>query len=93
MERGFKPIIYERGIRALNENGRQLIDKLEELQNEKNNLLKLQEELQLQINSQNDPEWIELTLMKNLGLVPEGQYKIYIQKAKESGHDNEDVVR
>jgi hypothetical protein len=89
----FCAIIYERRVRTLNENRRQLIEKLDELQNEKSNLLKLQEELQLQINSQNDPEWIELTLMKNLGLVPEGQYKIYIQKAKESVYDHEDVVR
>ncbi len=88
----FCAIIYERGIRSLNENRRQLLEKLEELQSEKSALLKLQEELQLQINSQNDPEWIELTLMKNLGLVPEGQYKIYIQKAKESANDNESVI-
>jgi hypothetical protein len=75
-------IVYERAVRSINENKRELLKKLEELEEEKKNLLKWQEELQLQINSQNDPEWIELTLMKNLGLVPEGQYKIFIQDGK-----------
>lgn len=36
-----------------------------------------QEYLLRQINSQNDPAWIELVLKKELGLVPEGQQKIY----------------
>lgn len=36
-----------------------------------------QEELQLQLQSQSDPAWIEVTLMRWLGLVPEGQTKVY----------------
>ena len=31
------------------------------------------------INSQSDSAWIELTLMKGLGLFPEGQTKVYFQ--------------
>lgn len=31
----------------------------------------------LEINSQSDPAWVELMLMKNLGLVPEGQIKVF----------------
>jgi hypothetical protein len=38
------------------------------------------EKLLRHINSQSDPAWIELTLMKGLGLVPEGQTKVYFQK-------------
>lgn len=38
------------------------------------------EELQREINSQSDPAWIELTLMRILGLVPEGYTKVYIQE-------------
>lgn len=34
------------------------------------------DELVREINSQSDPAWVELTLMKKLGLVPEGQKKI-----------------
>lgn len=61
------------------ENKDLLNQKFSDLQNEKEVSLKLQEELQLRINSHNDPEWIELTLMKNLGLVPEGQFKVYVK--------------
>lgn len=50
------------------------------LQSEKQFLLEEKEDLKLQINSQKDPAWIELTLMKGLGLVPEGQLKVYFTK-------------
>lgn len=57
-----------------------LYSRLEELQFEKKEALKVQENLQLQINSQSDPQWIELTLMKGLGVVPEGYKKIYFSQ-------------
>ncbi len=38
------------------------------------------EDLLLQISGQNDPEWVELILMRRLGLVPEGQVKVYFEK-------------
>lgn len=50
--------------------------KLIDIQVQKNLALDKQQDLQLQIASQQDPAWIELTLMKGLGLVPEGQKKI-----------------
>lgn len=48
-----------------------------ELQKQKREALTQQEDLLLQINSQSDPDWVELTLMKGLGLVPEGYTKAY----------------
>jgi hypothetical protein len=48
-----------------------------DLQKQKLYSLAYQENLLLQINSQSDPEWVELTLMKGLGLVPEGSVKAY----------------
>lgn len=50
---------------------------LDMLKAEKSSLLQEKEDLLLQINSQSDPAWIQLTLMKGLGLVPEGQLKVY----------------
>jgi len=38
------------------------------------------EDLALQVHSQNDSEWIEMVLKKNLGVVPEGQMKVYFKK-------------
>lgn len=42
----------------------------------------LQEELRLQVMSQSDPAWIELVLIRSLGLVPEGYTKIYYEAQK-----------
>ena len=38
------------------------------------------EDLALQIQSQNDSDWIEMILKKNLGMVSEGQMKVYFKK-------------
>lgn len=40
------------------------------------------EDLQLRINSQSDPAWIELILMKELGVVPEGKLKVHFTHQK-----------
>lgn len=47
------------------------------LQQAKVAALEEQQDLILQIDSQSDPAWVELTLMKVLGLVPEGYSKVY----------------
>ena len=40
------------------------------------------QDLQLRINSQSDPAWIELILMKELGVVPEGKLKVHFTRQK-----------
>jgi len=40
---------------------------------------KRQDELQLQLQSESDPAWIEISLMRWLGLAPEGSTKVYFQ--------------
>jgi hypothetical protein len=49
---------------------------------EKQLALQMQRELLLQIKSASDPQWIELTLMRELGVVPEGQTKVHFKKGK-----------
>ncbi len=53
-----------------------------ELEREKALALEHQEELLLQINSQSDPQWIEMILKKDLGVVSEGQVKVYFEKTE-----------
>lgn len=53
---------------------------LTDLSKEKDSALLLQEDLLRQVNSQSDPAWIELTLMKGLGLAPEEQTKVFFIK-------------
>lgn len=67
---------YEHGIERREANFAKLQQQYLELQNEKKKALAIQKDLILQVNSQSDPEWVQLTLMKGLGLVPEGQVKV-----------------
>ncbi len=54
--------------------------RLKSLEKEKMKALAEQQELLLQIESQTDPAWVEMVLKRNLGLVPEGQVKVYFSK-------------
>jgi len=63
---------------------RELENYLANLKTEKNQLLQNREDLLLQVGSQSDPSWIQLTLMKGLGVVPEGQVKVYFTKDSET---------
>jgi len=54
--------------------------RMEQLQAERLAALSKQGDLLAQIESQNDPAWIEMILMKKSGLVPGGQTKISFQK-------------
>jgi hypothetical protein len=70
-------MFYEQQLRKRNDQFTLLKKNLAELQKQKLEMLDLQEDLLLQINSQSDPDWVELTLMRGLGLVPEGYTKAY----------------
>jgi hypothetical protein len=58
----------------------QLRDRMRLLEIEKQLALQEREDLLLQIASQSDPAWIELVLMKGLGLVPKGYKKVYFKR-------------
>lgn len=68
-------IIAEQGLKATKSEYDHLQKQLMQLELEKEKALALRENLKLQINSQSDPAWVELTLKKGLGLSPEGQKK------------------
>jgi hypothetical protein len=50
------------------------------LKEQKSRALDLQNELKLRIQSQDDPEWIAMMLMKGLGVVPSGQTKVHFEE-------------
>ena len=70
-------LLYFNSVSKKNEILTSLEQRLESLSAEKKIILQEKEDLLLQVNSQSDPAWIQLTLMKGLGLVPEGQKKVY----------------
>lgn len=55
----------------------EMMAKLHELEKEKASALMAQDELLLQIQSQSDPAWVEMVLKRNLGMIREGQVKVY----------------
>lgn len=70
-------MFYEQNQTRQNLFFEELKTKLKKLNAEKKAAMNLYEELQTHINSQNDLEYMELTLMKVLGVVPEGQTKVF----------------
>ncbi len=68
---------YDQAAQLKTREEEKLRGKLHFLRAEKDQALENQENLKLQIASQEDESFIELTLMRRLGLVPEGQTKIH----------------
>lgn len=70
-------LLYEQGRKKIDLEYKKLYNEYVQLQAIKKNKLEIQEELMLKINSQSDPDFVELLLRKELGVVPEGQTKFF----------------
>lgn len=75
---------YEQSLKNLNQEYLILSGQVKSLHVEKTKALEIQEDFLLQINSQSDQDWVELTLMKGLGLVPEEHVKVFFNLPEES---------
>lgn len=73
-------LLYSHGIHKKQEAYREILARLHHLEKDKEQALDEREDLLLQANSQEDQASIELMLMKKLGVVPEGQKKVYFQR-------------
>ena len=73
-------VLYSHGTQKKNRDVAELKERLYDLELKRQCVLEVKEDLELQIRSQSDPEWIQMTLMKGLGVVPEGQTKVYFKK-------------
>ena len=58
----------------------ELSTRYDEMKKEKELVFQERESLRLQIESQSDPSWIEMILMRDLGVVPEGWLKVHFTK-------------
>lgn len=70
-------IFYEQGLKGREEVFKQLQTQYYQLQHERQKALIIQKELKQKINSQSDSDYVELILMKELGVSPEGCQKAY----------------
>jgi hypothetical protein len=50
------------------------------MEKEKELALIAKEDLLMRLHSQSDPNWVEMVLMKELGVVPEGKMKVHFTK-------------
>jgi hypothetical protein len=57
--------------------------RIHEVEKAKKNALAQKEDLLLKLHSENDPDWMELVLMRELGVVPEGFLKVHFSAKKE----------
>lgn len=73
-------VCYEHGLYKRDQDFAKLHSQYLDLQKEKLLAGSLHADLTLQINSQSDPDYVELVLMKGLGLVGEGQTKVLFRK-------------
>ena len=71
---------YQQGLYHWQQDYKKLKQGLIALQEDREASIVVRDDLLHQINSQSDYAWIELTLLKGLGLVPEGQTKVYFKK-------------
>ncbi len=76
-------VIYERSVITLDNDYQLLMKQFLYLQNEHEEAMSLKTELSAKVNSHSDPAWVELTLMRVLGVVPEGQIKVLFKNEKE----------
>lgn len=74
--------LYAYSARKIDREYEKLSVQYRDLMEEKEKALKINADYLLQINSQSDQDWVELTLMKVLGLVPEEQVKVFFPKSE-----------
>ena len=80
----FSFISYEQSIRSKNKNIFDHTKKLSALEIEKQKSIKENDDLDLIVNSLSDPAWIEMILMRDLGVVPEGKLKVHFTNEENS---------
>ena len=70
-------LVYNQAIERKCTLLRDLQAKKSSLADEKVQLVERRRELLLELASCDDPAWVELSLMRKLGVVPEGQVKVH----------------
>lgn len=70
---------YEWGVEQYSQLHRQFDSQLHALEQQKEAYLAVQAALQQQVNSQSDPEWVEMVLIQELGLLPQGHDKVFFR--------------
>lgn len=70
-------IVYLKGMHDKEKVYQELSFRKDALLEQKKQVEEEHQDLLLHVHSESDPAWMELVLMKRLGLVPEDQVKVY----------------
>jgi len=73
-------VTYAHASKKKTETYKVLVKRLHDLEIAKDLAALEKNRLELEIHSQSDPLWIQLSLMKGLGLVPQGAIKVLFQE-------------
>lgn len=76
-------LFYEHSLKIYSEEYEALNIRLTRLRDEYDKAVAINTDLKRHVNSQSDPAWIEMTLIKGLGLMPEGHQKVLFVKHSE----------
>jgi hypothetical protein len=76
----FAMVVYIPAMKSRKATLDELAFRLSEMEKEKCVALQEKEELTQRIASQSDPAWIELVLLREMGVVPEGFLKVHFKK-------------
>ena len=71
---------YLQAIQGKKDQAQKALSRLAFLKEQKMLALSEGEDLRLQIDSQSDPSWVEMILMRDLGVVPEGWLKVHFKR-------------
>lgn len=69
-------LIFDVTMRMRQEEEKRLLAKVTKIEEQLHHSRSLQHHLHAELASHDDPQWIELLLMRNLGLVPDGYTKL-----------------
>lgn len=72
--------LYAHAVKEKQEEVACLSTHIEAIRQHKKTALANGEDLRLQMQSQDDPSWIEMLLMRDLGVVPEGWLKVHFKR-------------
>lgn len=72
-------IFYEQGVKNISDEYVKLEKLKEDISLQKDAAQARNINLERQLMSQSDPNWITLTLIRVLGVIPEGQVKVYFK--------------
>lgn len=72
-------VFHQRGVVAQESRLNKVRSQLSFLEKKRVSLLQKQRLLKAQLESGHDPAWVEMVLMKNLGLVPKGYRRVHFE--------------